>query len=179
LERLRGKNNPMYGTSWKVKWENTLSKEEFSEKLQVLKKQHSLLTSGSNNPMFGKPSPLKSGRGRSGSWNDLPFRSLLELAFLEWYYNLYNEMPKSAERKEKSVILPSGRTYFPDFEGKDGHIFEIKPSKLLEHNSEKITAGKQKYGKLFVVKTELDLPGYKNIHLRLETFSNLLMHYSL
>jgi len=126
--------------------------------------------------MFGKPSPNGSGRGRGGIWKGTHFRSLLELAFLEKYFKEHNQLPLSAERKEKSIKLKSGKTYFPDFEGHNEIIYEIKPSRMIPLNIEKIEAGLNHYGKKFKIVTEKELPNYNNIHLRLNEFIDLKMH---
>lgn len=164
--RLKGSNNPMFG-------KNPLAQLS-DERMQKLKHIRSQNAKGERNPMFGKPAPEKSGRGYSGRWNGISFRSLLELSFLEWFYHSYGHFPQTAETKEMSIPLPSGRTYFPDFTYA-GVVYEIKPSKLLTLNAEKINAGKLKYGNKFIVMTEQDLP-YKDISKRLKFFENLQLH---
>ena len=174
--RFAGTNNPMSGTSAKAKWKSSMSDTEYGERIKKHKQLLSNNNSGAGNPMFGKPAPLKSGRGRSGSWQGLHFRSLLELAFLEWYYTTFNKLPKSAETKKFKCILDSGHNYFPDYVGSTGEIYEIKPSRLLVNNLTKLEAGSKTFGEKFIVKTEKDLPNYKDIHKRLDTFKNLKMN---
>ena len=161
--RMAGENNPMYR-------KNSLANLS-PEALSQLKKLRSENATGKNNPMFGKPSPLKSGRGISGSWKGVHFRSLLELAFLEHCEQYLGVLPKSAETKEYRLLLESGRHYFPDFVLKD-KIYEIKPSRLLNtyENKMKVEAGKAYYGEKFLVMTELDLPNYKGLNRRLGEF---------
>lgn len=164
--RMTGENNPMYG-------KNPLANLS-SEELARLKKLRSENVTGKNNPMFGKPSPLKSGRGISGSWKGVHFRSLLELAFLEYCEQYFGELPKSAEKKEYRLLLESGRHYFPDFVLKD-KIYEIKPLRLLNtpENKMKIDAGNAHYGENFCVMTERDLPKYRDLRQRIAEFQQL------
>lgn len=135
-EYVSGKNNPMYGdhnhTKGLIKYNNfrkgkTLEETFGKEKAKIIKSKLSVLNSGSGNPMFGKPSPIGSGNGWSGWYNNIYFRSLLELSFL-----IANKNAKSAEyikipyKNYKNVI----RIYHPDFIEKD-FLYEIKPKKLL------------------------------------------------
>lgn len=135
-EYVSGKNNPMYGdhnhTKGLIKHNDFRKGKTFEEifgkeKAKIIKSKLSISNSGSNNPMFGKPSPIGSGNGWSGWYNNIYFRSLLELSFL-----IVNKNAKSAEyikipyKNYKNVI----RIYHPDFIEKD-FFYEIKPKKLL------------------------------------------------
>lgn len=165
--RMVGENNPMY------------RKNPFAnlspEALVRLKKFRSENAAGKNNPMFGKPPPLKSGRGISGTWKGIHFRSLLELAFLEKCYN-EGQMPQSAETKEYRILLDNGHYYFPDFV-LGQKVVEVKPSRLLNtpENILKIKAGKMRYGSAFVVLTEKDLTNYKGLMKRIDEFDMLIL----
>lgn len=75
------------------------------------------------------------------------------------------------------MSLPSGKTYFPDFTA-NGKVYEIKPSKLLVLNTEKIDAGRARYGDDFIVMTEQFLP-YKGIEKRLKNFDELVLNREL
>jgi hypothetical protein len=173
--RLRGENNPMFGKGYTKVWKETLSKKEFDDRLSKHKKSLSDKLSGVGNPMYGKPSPKGSGLGYSGRWKGVYFRSFLELAFLESYFERHNNLPKSAETSRYKILLSSGSNYFPDFEGSDGSIYEIKPSKLLEQNKEKLDAGRARFGSSYIVITENDLNNYKTIHLRINEFDDLIL----
>ena len=166
----------MFATSAVAKWKKLLTPEAFLKRRNALCLLHSEQTKGENNPMFGQPSPNGSGRGRSGTWHNVHFRSLLEFTFLVWFNNRHGYIPQSAEKKEFSVSLPSGKTYFPDFIDRDGFIYEIKPSRMLILNTEKLVSGKIRYGAKFIVLTEKDLPEYKLIHTRLDEFTELKMN---
>jgi hypothetical protein len=166
--RLKGSNNPMFG-------KNPL--EHLSpERKKELSLKHSQNARGEKNPMFGKPSPLKSGRGISGTYKGLHFRSLLELAFLEHFELEYNTLPLSAEIQEFRVDLGNGHTYCPDFVSGET-VFEIKPAKLLNtsENSLKIVKGKERFANYTVV-TEKQLPNYQSIRNRLHEFSELVLN---
>lgn len=101
----------------------------------------SKITSGENNPMFGKPSPQGTGNGWKGWYKDHYFRSLREVMFMiemdekgiEW---------KSGESKDYTIpytINGKPRTYRPDFIA--GNIlYEIKPIRL--HKSPSVVAKK-------------------------------------
>lgn len=161
--RIVGQNNPMYGLGFKEIWRNTLTHEQFETKMKDLSVRHSKRVAGKNNPMFGKPPGLSAGRGISGKWNGLHFRSLLELAFIYKFLNENQRLPHSAENAMFRVALDDGSNYYPDFYDPESQtVFEIKPSKLISRNKHKIDAAISKYGNKFVVVTEKELP-YKHI----------------
>lgn len=83
---------------------------------------------GSENGMYGRPSPLKSGAAYSGYYKEYLFRSLPE-----YYFIKYNEDKgiKSAE-KDFAIKLTNGKTYHPDFViGKT--IYEIKADYMMNN----------------------------------------------
>ena len=175
-DRCHGKNNPMYGTDAVTLWHDRFSGEELATKISKLRALQSERMSGENNPMYGRPSPEKCGRGISGRWYDLPFRSLLELAFLEDFQIKHGTLPRSAERKEYKLTLSSGKNYFPDFvDPLSGIIYEIKPRKLLNHNAEKIRAGIEAHGSKYQIITEDDV-AYRGINTRLHLFNELVLN---
>jgi hypothetical protein len=167
--RVSGENNPMFGTSAEEKW----APHEVEMRKQLRSRKMSEARSGSKNPMFGRPAPKGSGRGISGKWDGVYFRSLLELAFLEWFKETYQCMPQTAETINFKTALPNGKNYFPDFAG-NGCVYEIKPMRLLKSgtNPLKIQAGIDRWGPNFVVITEQSL-NYHDIHERLHLFENL------
>lgn len=174
--KLTGNNNPMFNNCAENIWKNTLSKKEVELKIINRKIKKSKASSGSNNPMYGKPSPEGSGRGRSGVWHGHSFRSLLELAFLEWFCLANKYIPETAESSKWRVQLSNGHFYYPDFVDKEENIYEIKPFKIIALNQEKIIEATRKYGTKFILLTNKDLPGYSDIHLRLNSFENLSMN---
>lgn len=114
---------------------------------------------GEQNGMYGKPSPKKSGNGWSGWFNDIYFRSLLELLYLVYLTNNNIEY-KSAETKEFEVEYfynGSKRTYKPDFIVNE-EIIEIKPKNLInsEINKIKFESARKKFGERFKILTEND-----------------------
>lgn len=128
-----GSANPMYGKTYYEKWIEKYGKEE-ADRLQELKRaKNKLASSGSNNPMFGKPTPKKAGNGWSGWYKNLFFRSLRELSYIVNVLEPSGKEWKSAE----SIRIPyknydgSDRTYSPDFIC-DGQLIEIKPHSLIE-----------------------------------------------
>jgi hypothetical protein len=131
---MTGIKNPHKGKTMHQMWEEKHGKEYADQRNEEHRKRLSLATSGENNPMYGKPSPMGSGNGWSGWYKGWYFRSLMELSYmiteiedkrLEW---------KSAETKDMSIeyIDEKGdcRNYFADFLIED-RLIEIKP-KILQ-----------------------------------------------
>ena len=176
-QRFAGKNNPMFGKSCYSIWNEKLSEIEYNNKVCNLSKLKSNNATGSNNHQFGKPSALNSGRGISGKYKNLHFRSLLELAFLEKYEIDNQCLPESAENRKYMVSLDNGHNYFPDFVD-NSFIYEIKPSTLINslENILKSTHATVKFGDKYKIITEKDLPNYKNISKRLKDFDALYLN---
>jgi len=130
------------------------------QKINQWKKKLSKANSGSNNAMYGKPSPQGSGNGWSGWYNGFYFRSLLELSYLKYLFD--NDVKfRTAETQEFKVEYKdwegNKRNYFPDFYLEDTkEIVEIKPKKLVnsKQNKSKFKAAKKKYGNKFKIITE-------------------------
>lgn len=177
-ERMTGSKNPMFRTSAKKIWEAKYGADIANKKMNDLSATRSRNASGEKNPMFGKPAPERSGHGCSGRLGGVSFRSLLELAFLIWFKEQNGYLPDSAETKECSVRLPSGRSYFPDFvDPQSRTVFEVKPKKLLRsaENVEKFNAAKNKYGDKFVVITD-ELLDVRHIRTAIENLPSLVMN---
>ena len=129
----------------------------------TLKINKSKARPGAKNGMFGKPSPKGSGNGWQGWYNDMYFRSLLELSYMKY---LCDNSVKfvSGEKLEYSVSYNDGeidRNYFCDFVLIDSNVkIEIKPSNLINSyiNKKKFGAAKEKFGKYFKILTEKDFP---------------------
>lgn len=98
-------------------------------------------------------------RHMCGWYNDIYFRSSLELSFLIQNSDKYI---KSCETKEYGIEYyhnDKRKIYYPDFT--DGEIiYEIKPSSLLNYkdNVSKISIGKEKYGDKYQIITEKECP---------------------
>jgi hypothetical protein len=81
------------GGSWKDVWKINKWKEKFcqpyskrynKDKIKGIKTKQSIHSSGKNNNMYGKPAPQGSGNGWSGWYNDIYFRSIMELSYLHY-----------------------------------------------------------------------------------------------
>lgn len=181
-EHSSGKNNPMYGKKEHTKgivafgksckgktWEEIHGKE-LSDKL---KKQMSEKNSGKNNPMYGKPSPQGSGNGWCGWYNNLFFRSILELSFL-----IKNPNVKSAEYIKIPYKDYNGneRNYLPDFID-EVNLYEIKPSYLVDskENQLKFEAARvycENNNLNFKIITDLDINRLSDSDIKLLRESN-------
>lgn len=132
-----GIKNPMFGKSFYECWIEKYGKDVADKKLEEFRKKQSLLNSGKNNKMFGKPSPQGSGNGWSGWYKEWYFRSLLELSYMVKVIERFDLQWKSAECKELAIPYFSWegkqRTYFADFLINDKYLVECKPRKL--HNT--------------------------------------------
>jgi len=130
-ERQKGEKNSMYG---KIPWNKGL-KGPNNPMFGRQHDHHGLV--GENNPMFGKsPSPY-AGRGISGRFCDIYFRSSLELCYLLFWF-WYDIKVVSAESKEFKVVYYYDnkiKTYSPDFYLLDYNLLvEIKPTKMLYYD---------------------------------------------
>ena len=111
---------------------DTYGKEEADIRYQNTINKWKISSSGSNNTMYGKPSPKKCGNGWSGWYKGKFFRSLRELSYIVNVLEPSGKEWKSAE----NIRIPyknydgSDRTYSPDFIC-DGELIEIKPQRLI------------------------------------------------
>ena len=172
--RNKGENNPMYKKGFIEVWRETFDPEEFQRKMAQFRSNLSCRHSGNGNPMYGKPSPKNSGHGISGSWRGCNFRSLLELAFIEWHVEKFGCFPTTAEKRQYRVTLAEGKNYYPDFVRADGVVVEIKPRRLLERNQKKFSAARTHFGDKFLVMTESDFLG--RIEERISNFNGLVLN---
>jgi len=111
------------------------------ERANELRLRLSIQNTGSNNPMFGKPTPTGSGNGWSGWYNGWYFRSLLELSCMINYIEANNMEWKSAECRDYRIQYIHGgvnRTYTADFILEDKIMIEVKPHKLRNSNIVKL-----------------------------------------
>lgn len=131
----RGKESAMYGKTtyqiWVEKHGETKAKE-----LDLIRRQKwSEASSGSKNPMYGKPSPQGSGNGWSGWYKNWYFRSLMELTYVVDFLEPQNLRWTSAESAGVKIKYRSWkgseRTYVPDFLVDNIRLVEIKPNRLI------------------------------------------------
>lgn len=144
--RSSGKNNANYGGKYSRgfhdkpltgKWEDTFGEE----KAKAMKLNMSLHNSGSGNPMFGKPTPKKSGNGISGHYGAHYFRSLLELSamLLLDQQGILWEGAEAAQHRIPYELEGRSRTYTPDiYFPETNSYWELKPSSLI-HTKEVTT----------------------------------------
>ena len=135
ISNFQKTNAPMRGKSVFSIWVGKYGLEIAHQKMEVMKAKQRVNSMGSNNPMFGKPSPKGSGNGYSGWYDNSYFRSLRELMFLI-YAKRFKLNLKSLEHKKSGIpyIDYNGvtRTYFADYIVNDTYFVEIKPKKLWE-----------------------------------------------
>lgn len=134
LESTRGNiNERRKGKTTYQLWVDKYGVEEANKRDIDLKKKRSISSSGSNNPMYGKPTPQGAGNGWKGWYKGHYFRSLREVMCmidmdtkgLAW---------KSAETKEYQIeyrFMDTDRTYRPDFIV-GAELWELKPVRLHE-----------------------------------------------
>lgn len=137
-------------------------KELAEIKLKETHKKRSDKSSGQNNPMYGKPSPQRSGNGWKGWYNDFYFRSLREVSYI--LYLEENKIPYiTAEAKQLTIpyiFNDKERTYRADFLINNNELVEIKPKRL--HTTPNIVAKRlaaEKFCKIMGLKYSLiDFP---------------------
>jgi len=141
-------------------WLEKYGIEEATRRMDNWKEKARVASSGSKNPMFGRPAPKGSGNGWSGWYLKRFFHSLLELTYM---LKLDREgiVWSTGERKQFSVTYEwqgKTRNYFPDFCVGD-NVVEIKPKALLESgpNPAKFAAARVRWGDNFKGITEKDL----------------------
>ena len=141
----------------------TYDEQYGKEKGDLIKKK--LSRCGEKNHMFGKAAPVGSGRGISGMYEGFHFRSTLELTFIKHLVTI--KIPfVCGESKEYRVEYEKDgckRNYYPDYVLGTGEIIEIKPSRLInsDDNKLKFAAAINLYRERFKVLTEKDFPTYK------------------
>jgi hypothetical protein len=160
---LMTSSNPMAGRSFYSVWLSKFGKEEADLRLSKFKGKQSLDSSGSSNPMFGKPSPIGSGCGWSGWYKGHYFRSLLELSYM-LKFDKEGVVWKTAEKKCYGISYQTStgtKTFFADFFLPiTGEFIEIKPKALTytAGNKAKFAAAQAVLGDKFKVLTEEDNP---------------------
>lgn len=114
-------------------WSEKYGVEEADRRLAEFRVKQSASHRGTQNSMFGKPSPQGSGNGWSGWYRGQYFRSLRELALMVLMDHVGLAW-RSAETREYAIpyVDPLGapRTYFADFIVEDKVLVESKPMRL-------------------------------------------------
>lgn len=143
-----GKNNGMYNKNVYAIWLNKYGKTIADKKESIRRNKLSKRMSGKKNPMYGKPSPMKSGNGWKGWYKGTFFRSLRELCYMIFLdkNKIHWETAETKKFNIRYKFNKSDRTYKPDFIINKNTIIEIKPKKL--HNT-KIVKIKARYAKKF------------------------------
>jgi hypothetical protein len=114
-------------------WLEKYGQEEADRRYQIWIGKLSKLSSGKNNPMYGKPSPQGSGNGWSGWYKGWYFRSLRELS-CAISLDAANRQWISAEESSISIYYKDcqgkERTYYADFLVDGCELIEVKPERL-------------------------------------------------
>lgn len=114
-------------------WLKKYGKEEADKRMAATKEKWRKNATGSNNNMYGKPSPQGSGNGWSGWYKGFYFRSLRELMFL-YYADRFKLRFRSLEKKSDAIeytdFTGKKRNYFGDYLVNDKYFIEIKPTRL-------------------------------------------------
>jgi len=129
-----GELNPMYGKKVFDIWVEKYGVEEAKKREIAWKAKISLKKKGTNNSMYGKETPPKSGRGIHGWYKNFYFRSLHELKFILTCERFKLKII-SAEKIKIKYLSYNGneRTYSPDYIIDDKYLVEVKPLRL--HNT--------------------------------------------
>lgn len=158
----KGKKNPRKGKTYFEYWKEQFGEEVAEQKREEMHIKYSIMTSGENNPMYGKERPVGAGNGISGHYKSHYFRSLLELSYL--MYLLSNKIDfESAEKKKYRIpYLLDGikKTYAADFYLiETNQLIEIKPKRLTttKQNIEKFKVAKEIYKEKYKVLTEHEI----------------------
>jgi hypothetical protein len=163
-QQKQGEKNPQYG---KTPWNFGLCGElnpNFG------KRRPGTGLKGEKNPQYGKSPSKQAGRGINGKFNNLHFRSSLEMLYLMyWYENNVNVVSAENIKFRVKYINSSGvkRTYSPDFFiNETNTLVEIKPENL--HTNVEVL---QKFNTLKETHTQLvcELVGFKQISNFIQT----------
>lgn len=129
---------------WKIKY----GKEEADKRSKEWRNKLSIANSGSNNPMYGKPSPIGSGNGWSGWYKSWYFRSLLELSYMIYVIERFKIPWEKAESKNYKIEYEFNgvkKNYYADFILDNKYLIECKPKRLWksEINKSKFSYAKK------------------------------------
>lgn len=134
IERfIRAKFSRKNGDGFYKTWKQRFGESAATDKIKKHKEKMSKATKGTNNPMFGKPSPQGSGNGWKGWYKGFYFRSLRELSYLLDLDD--SNIPWSSGEAHKFDVPyinydGTQRTYRPDFFVNNEKLVEIKPKRL-------------------------------------------------
>lgn len=156
-----GDKNPMAGKSIYSRWLEKYGKEEADLRYINWKANLSKASSGENNGMYGKPSPIGSGNGWKGWYKNIYFASLKELFYMKQLFDNNIKFENGEQKKFKIQYEFMGKkaNYFLDFYlPETDEYVEIKPIKLTNspRNYAKFIAAKGKLGDKFKILTEKD-----------------------
>jgi hypothetical protein len=135
-QKLKGRSSTgMKGKSLYSLWVEKYGVEEADIRMEELSSKRSKNSIGSNNSMYNKPVPKKSGKGASGYYKGFFFRSILELSYIINILERFNLDWKSAEKDEFKIkyedYLGNPRTYVADFIVNNKYLIECKPKSLI------------------------------------------------
>jgi hypothetical protein len=135
-QKLKGRSSTgMKGKSLYSLWIEKYGVEEADIRKEELSNKRSKNSIGSNNSMYNKPVPKKSGKGASGYYKEFFFRSILELSYIINILDRFNLDWKSAETEELKIkykdYFGNSRTYVADFIVNNKYLIECKPKALV------------------------------------------------
>lgn len=155
------KRKPSGGDPYKF-WVDKYGKEIADEK--ILSVNIKKARKGSDNGMFGKPSPKGSGNGWSGWYKGWFFRSLRELYCVVFILEKNNLSWVSAETDLYSVSYTDWcgnvRNYYPDFVVESTYVIEVKPKRLFNSVNiiSKFDAATKHFNNIGMIYIMLDCP---------------------
>jgi len=157
-EKLKGRKNKKRTKEWSEKIiiskrKNGTLKHTKQAKINIgegLRKTY-------RDPNFDKSKILsKQTSGICGTYNNIFFRSSLELAYLVWCFKNKKQVI-GASTKKFAVKVSDIQSHYPDFYNiTDDVIVEIKPYSMIRLSSLKICAAKEKYKNKYRVVTETE-----------------------
>ena len=163
-----GEKNPNYGGKYSRGFADhpiigSLESTYGVERANQLRKIRSDNAKGEKNSQYGKPSSVNSGRGLSGRYKTLHFRSILELSAMLMFeeQEILFIICESSNIKFTYNFNDSQRCYFPDFYLPESDTYvEIKSEYALKNDplvQIKLTSVAQ-CGKIITVMTERNIP---------------------
>ena len=160
----RGSLNPMYGKSVYSVWVKKYGEEEANKRSEQYRLKQQVNSTGSKNPMYGKPAPHGSGGGWSGWYKGWYFRSLKELSYVIYVLEKEGHTWETAEQNKLSVPYVDNkgsiRTYRADFLVDGVQIVEVKPIRMMDTsiNKAKYTAAVEFFSSRGLRYSMIDVP---------------------
>lgn len=161
-----GSKNPMFGKTYYERWVEKFGKDA-ADKLQFKRNASAKRLTGKDHPMYGKPPSRNTGRGWSGWYHGIYFRSILELSYMIWLDKNKIIWESAENDKFKIEYLDENNIshcYFPDFFINNDTIVECKPKWL--HKSKTVQL------KAIAAKRFCILNSYKYLLTDVEKLSN-------